>query len=103
VVLVGLWLLITTLGLFGFGWTNSWPLMILAAGLLDVVWPTPDDDRFDGFVWVAVGGWLLLTVRHLFGLSWRDSWPLLLVFVGVAIVLKALLQAIPALAGGRQR
>jgi hypothetical protein len=103
VVIVGVWLLITTLGVLDFGWTDSWPLLIVAGGLIDVLWPTPEDDRYDGFVWLAVGCWLLLTVRHFFGLTWRDSWPLLLVFVGAAIVLKALLQAIPALAGGRQR
>jgi hypothetical protein len=103
VILVGLWLQLTTLHLFDFGWSDSWPLLIIAGGLFDVLWPTPEDDRYNGFVWLAVGGWLLLTVRHYFDLTWRDSWPLLLVFVGVAIVLKALLQTIPALAGGRQR
>lgn len=100
--LVGCWLLLNTLSLFGFHWSDSWPLLLIGGGLLDVVWPTPDDDRYDGFVWLAIGGWLLLNTRDILDFTWRDSWPLLLVFVGAAIVLKALLQAIPALAGGRQ-
>jgi hypothetical protein len=101
--LVGAWLLVNTLELFGFHWTDSWPLLPIGGGLLDLLWPTPEDDRYDGFVWMAVGVWLLLNTRDYLDFTWSDSWPLLLVFVGVAILLKAVVQAIPVLTGGRQQ
>ena len=31
-VVIGCWLLINSLGLFGLGWHDSWPLLIVAAG-----------------------------------------------------------------------
>lgn len=36
-ILIGAWLLINFLNLFGLGWHNSWPLMIIAAGGM-IVW-----------------------------------------------------------------
>jgi len=34
-------------------------------------------------------------------LEWQTAWPLLLVLVGLSMVVRALLQALPALLGGR--
>ncbi len=30
---LGCWMLVSSLGLFGFGWHNSWPLLIILVGL----------------------------------------------------------------------
>jgi len=50
---------------------------------------------------LSVGVWMLLIVTHSFGLEWQTAWPLLLVLVGLSMVVRALLQALPALLGGR--
>lgn len=100
--LLGGWLLINTLGLLGFDWLDSWPLLIIGGGLVDLVWPTRSDDRYDGSAWLASGVWLLLIARGRVDVDWWDAWPLLLVFFGVALLAKAVVQAIPALAGGRK-
>lgn len=101
-LLIGLWLLVNSVGLFGFSWPDSWPLLVIGGGLVDVLWPTPSDDRYDGLVWAAAGVWMLAVTRHWLALSWRDSWPVLLVLFGLAMLLKALLQGFPALTGRRQ-
>ena len=99
IALVGLWLLVNTLELFGLFWHNSWPLMMILVGLLHIVWPKDKDERVGGVVLLAVGSWLLLTVTHTFGLDWRTAWPMLMVIAGVACVVKALMRALPALMG----
>ncbi len=101
IVLVGLWLLVNTLELFGLFWHNSWPVLMILIALLRIAWPDADEDRGGGFVLLAVGTLLLLTVTHTFGLDWRTAWPLLLVMVGISYVIKALLRALPAFVGGR--
>jgi hypothetical protein len=94
-VVVGCWQLINTLELWGFHWSNSWPLMPLFLGLLWLAWPFGDEDRGAGAVMAGVGLWLLCNTRDLFGLTWSNSWPLLLVFVGLSMVVRAIVQAMP--------
>jgi hypothetical protein len=101
VALVGIWLLVNTLGLFGLFWHDSWPVLMILIALLRIAWPRGEEDRGGGFVLLAVGTWLLLTVTGSFGLDWHTSWPILLVFVGIAFVVKALVRALPDLVGGR--
>jgi hypothetical protein len=43
-ILLGAWLLINFLGLFGLGWHNSWPLLIVAAGGM-MVWKSIATDE----------------------------------------------------------
>jgi hypothetical protein len=57
--------------------------------------------RGGGLVLLSVGVWMLLIVTHSFGLEWQTAWPLLLVLVGLSMVVRAVLQALPALLGGR--
>jgi hypothetical protein len=101
IALVGIWLLVNTLQLFGLFWHDSWPLLMVFLALLRIAWPEGDEDRGGGLVLLAVGGWLLLTVTHAFGLQWQTAWPLLLVFVGLSCMVKALLRALPAFLGDR--
>lgn len=101
IALVGVWLLVNTLQVFGLFWHNSWPVLMILLALLRIAWPHGDEDRGGGIVLLSVGTWLLLTVTHTFGLEWRTAWPLLLVLVGLSFVVKALLQALPAFVGGR--
>ena len=99
--MVGIWLLVNTLQVFGLFWHNSWPVLMILLALLRIAWPHGDEDRGGGIVLLSVGTWLLLTVTHTFGLEWRTAWPLLLVLVGLSFVVKALLHALPAFVGGR--
>jgi len=96
--LIGLggWFLVANLGLFGFDWANSWPLVIILSGVVTIIAPNPGDracagltDRLDGVGPLLVGLWLLATTHHLFGFGWSTSWPLLLVLIGVSTLLKA--------------
>ena len=101
IAMVGVWLLVNSLQLFGLFWHNSWPVLMILVGLLRVAWPGDNEDRAGGLVVLSVGIWCLLVVTHTFGLEWRTAWPLLLVLVGLSMVVRALLQALPALLGGR--
>jgi hypothetical protein len=92
-ILVASWLLLNTLRIGGFWWTDSWPLMPILIGLFQIAWPERGEHRFGGFVMVGIGLWLLLATRNVWGLELATSWPLVLVFGGTAIALRALLQA----------
>jgi hypothetical protein len=39
-IVLGGWLLVNTLGLLGFWWSNSWPLILIAIGLVQFVEPS---------------------------------------------------------------
>jgi len=101
IALVGIWLLVNSLQLFGLFWHNSWPVLMILLALLRIGWPDENEDRWGGLVLLSVGSWLLLIVTHSFGLEWRTAWPLLLVLVGLSMVVRAVLQALPTLLGGR--
>jgi len=101
IAMVGVWLLVNTVQLFGLFWHNSWPVLMILIALLRIAWPQGDEDRGGGLVLLSVGVWMLLIVTHSFGLEWQTAWPLLLVLVGLSMVVRAVLQALPALLGGR--
>jgi hypothetical protein len=101
VALVGGWLLVNTLRLFGLFWHDSWPLLMIQLSLLQILWPGSKGDRGSGLLTLAVGSWLLLVVTGSFGLEWRTAWPLLLVFVGLSLVFRSVLRALPAFLGDR--
>ena len=101
IAMVGLWLLVNSLQLFDLFWHNSWPLLMILLALLRIAWPDGNEDRAGGLVLLSVGIWMLLVVTHTFGLEWRTAWPLLLVLVGLSMVVRAVLQVLPTLLGGR--
>ena len=101
IAMVGVWLLVNSLQLFGLFWHNSWPLLMILLALLRIFWPGDNEDRAGGLLLLSVGTWMLLVVTHSFGLEWRTAWPLLLVLVGLSMVVRAVLQALPTLMGGR--
>ena len=100
IALVGGWLLLNTLRVFGLFWHDSWPLMIILVGLFNFVWPAKGEKRSGHLVTASVGLWLLLTFT-IGWLDWRTSWPLLLVFVGLSLILGGLERALPVLWKGR--
>jgi len=101
IALVGVWLLVNSFQLFGLFWHNSWPVLMIFLALLRIFWPGDDEDRLGGLMLLSVGTWMLLVVTHAFGLEWRTAWPLLLVLVGLSMVVRAVLQALPTFLGGR--
>jgi hypothetical protein len=98
-VLVGIWFLVNSLGLFGLFWNDSWPVLIVELALLRIVWPHGDEDRAGGLMMLSVGIWLCLVVTHSFGLQWKTAWPLLLVLVGLSMMVKSVFRALPAFFG----
>jgi hypothetical protein len=66
---------------------NAWPLVVVAIGLVKLLWPSDADDRRSGF-WTLVGGlYCWISVWRLFGLHWGTAWPIFLVAQGVMIVI----------------
>lgn len=88
ILLVGLWLLINTLGLFGLGFRDSWPVLLVLLGLGRVVLPA-EESRAGGFFLILIGVWLQISVLGLFGLDFEDSWPLAIIFGGIYIIVRA--------------
>jgi hypothetical protein len=89
-IALGGWLLVNTLGLWGFWWSNSWPLVIMAVGVVQLVEPKLGEDRWSGLWPLAIGLWCLVNTREIGGLSWAHSWPLLLVLLGALLVARSL-------------
>ena len=87
---IGGWLLVNTLGLWGFWWANSWPLILILAGSIHLLEPKPGRDRLAGLFPLGIGAWCLVNTRELGGLWWSNSWPLLLIVIGVLLVSRSL-------------
>jgi hypothetical protein len=94
-ILIGCWLLVASLGLWGLNFGNSWPLAILAVGIATLLRPECDS-RFGGF-WLVGAGLIFLAVEmRWFDLSWDTAWPLFIILAGGAIIWRSL-------AGGGRR
>ena len=91
VLFVGVWLLISSLALFGLDFQYSWPLVLVAVGLGNVIGGTGAGEWVKGAFLILLGGWMLAVVLHYQGLSWQNSWPLMLVGGGLYIVVTAFL------------
>ena len=91
------------LHLAGFHWGSSWPLMIMIAGVVDLLQPKPGESRLDGLWPLGIGFWLLANVLHLGGLNWGNSWPIILIFVGIGMVCARLTSASPRRSGEAKR
>jgi hypothetical protein len=89
ITLVGVWLLLNSLQLFGFHYGDSWPLLIVGVGLAHLVQPDAPDDRVSGLVMIGVGTVFLIGTQDWFGLDLSTSWPLFVILAGLAIMAKA--------------
>jgi hypothetical protein len=65
---------------------SYWPFLLLALGLVKLLWPGAPDDRRSGFWLVVVGLYGWINLWHLFGLDWGSSWPIFLIAAGVTIL-----------------
>ena len=91
VLFVGVWLLISSLALFGLDFEYSWPLVLVAVGLGNLIGGARAGEWVKGAFLIFLGGWMLAVVLHYQGLTWENSWPLMLVGGGLYIVVTAFL------------
>ena len=89
-VAVGLWLLVSTPGIGGFDYSDSWPLLLVFIGFALVLFPNRCDGRVTGVSLIAWGGLMYVAVHGLWGFNWANVWPLVLVVVGAGITWRAL-------------
>jgi MFS family permease len=89
VLFMGLWMLATSLGVYGIHWGNSWPLTIAAVGLAKLLGGPIWAERIQGVLMAAVGGLLQAVLLDWVPLSLADAWPLILVVIGLSIMLGA--------------
>lgn len=90
VLLIGVWLLISSLELAGLDFEHSWPLVLVAIGLASLIAGTARR-RVGGAFLMLLGGWMLAIVLNYQGLTWENSWPLMMVIGGIYIVASAFL------------
>ena len=90
VIFIGLWLLLTSLRLFGLGWGDSWPLAIVAVGLASVIRPDRRGDVLSGLLTIGTGVVLFALTRGWLGLTLSNGWPLFVIFGGLALVIRSL-------------
>ena len=113
IMTVGIWMLLTTLHVFGLEWRNSWPVLLLLLGTLNLfaprrgcvrILPITDiskvpaalagdkarDDRSSAFWLFVVGLWGLAVTHHLWGFTYGNSWPIFLVAGGASMVWEGL-------------
>lgn len=87
--IIGLWLLVSTLELFGLDWGTSWPLLLIGLGLGKLIYPEAEG-RAGGIVLTLIGLWALVNVLELWGIYWEISWPFAIIIFGLFLVLKSL-------------
>ena len=71
---------------------DYWPGLLIALGVIQMVWPGSMRERLGGYWLLAVGIYGWISVFKLFDLDWGTSWPILVVAVGFRIVLGGLLR-----------
>lgn len=89
-VSVGVWLLISSLGLGGLDYSTSWPLLLVFIGLALVILPARCEGRAGGLALMAWGGLMWMAVNGVWGFTWANIWPLVLVIVGAQIAWRAI-------------
>jgi len=65
---------------------DYWPAILVALGLVQLIWPGSGRERLSGLWLIAVGCYGFISVFEIFGLNWGTSWPILIVALGVRIV-----------------
>ena len=90
-VFLGTWFLINTLELFGLGWGESWPLLLILLGISKLLLPE-DGRRSGGVLLLLIGIWTAINVFGIWGLYWDNSWSIGLIILGLFIVWKALFE-----------
>ena len=86
--LFGVWMLISTLGLWGFHFGNSWPLIFFAIGLAQILQPGRKS-RVGGLWMLGIGAIFLIVERGFFDLDWNTAWPLFVILAGLSILFRS--------------
>jgi predicted membrane protein len=69
---------------------DYWPLFLIVPGIVSLMWPRKNSDRFWGAVLISIGTLLLLRNLDIIWVSFRHVWPLVLVAFGIYLVWRAL-------------
>src|ERR1035438_8627854 len=76
-------------------WTQFWPVLLIAVGLVRLVESEYSNGRVMGGAMVAVGGLLLTDTLGYINLTWNDFWPLILIGIGVLMLWTRLMPPAP--------
>jgi hypothetical protein len=87
----GAFALAVNLGLSRDVW-EYWPVLLLAIGVVQMLWPGTARERLGGFTLIGVGIYGFVSMFEIFGLHFGTAWPILLVFLGIRIVLGGLFE-----------
>jgi hypothetical protein len=68
-----------------------WPVLMVIAGLSNMVPPTTPKLVLNGLSWIAFGAWFFVSMERLWGLGFHNSWPILIIMWGVKLALKPVL------------
>ena len=93
VVLIGIGalFLLNNLNIFHVeNWTQFWPVLLIAVGLVRLVESQFSGGRLMGGIMIAVGGLLLVDTLGYVHLNWEDMWPVLLIGLGVLMLFNRL-------------
>ncbi len=64
-----------------------WPLALMAAGVLAMVFPSRHLSRSGGVWLLAVGAYAEISLHGYFGLGWGSAWPIFLIAAGLEMIL----------------
>jgi hypothetical protein len=84
---IGALFLLNNLNIFHIdNWTQFWPVLLIAAGLVRLVESQFSAGRLMGGVMIGVGGLLLTDTLGYLRLNWDDMWPLALIGLGILML-----------------
>lgn len=87
-VVIGLVFLASNLGTMPeVNFARLWPVILLAIGAGEILFPSPDENRWGGLVLIFIAGIFLAHNYDVVRL--RDSWPLFIVGAGLSVLLNA--------------
>lgn len=71
------------------GWWRHAPWVLVALGLLGVVWPNQHLSRSGGVWLLATGLYALFGLFNWWGLGFASAWPVFVIAAGAAVLLPA--------------
>lgn len=71
---------------------HYWPVLLVIAGLSNLVPPTTPKLVLRGLSCIGFATWFYVSMERLWGLGFHNSWPILIIMWGLEVVLKPVLE-----------